>query len=72
MSTITLTNYDSREVEDMQRMEKFGRREKAKMPVHRSHTAISASHRTPASRRTSRQNSRRNSGKHRRRLRRGS
>ena len=69
MSTITLTNYDSREVEDMQRMEKFGRREKPTMPVHRSLSAIRASHRTPSSRSVSRKHSRCNSGKHHRRLR---
>ena len=70
MSTITLTNYDSQEVEEMQRIEKFGRREKAAMPVHRSRSVIRATHRTPSSRSLSRKHSQRNGGKHHRRLRR--
>ncbi len=62
MSTITLTNYDSRETEDLQQFEKIKRGQRTIMPVHQSHSAISASHRTSASRRTSRQVSQRKSG----------
>jgi len=69
MSTITLINYDSRVIEDLQRFEKIKRRQRTVMPVHQSHTAISASHRTPASRRTSRRVSHRKSGIHHRRQR---
>ena len=69
MSTITLINYDSREIEDLQRFEKIKRRQGTIMPVHQSHSAISASHRTPASRRTSRRVSHRKSGMQHRRQR---
>jgi hypothetical protein len=69
MSTITMTNYDSCELEDFQRFEKIRRRQRAIMPVHQSHTAIRASHRTPTSRRTSRRVSQRKSGIHHRRQR---
>jgi len=69
MSTITLTNYDSNEIEDLERGEKMKRRERAAMPVHRSQAAIRGSHRTPASRRTSRKVSSRKSGMHHRRRR---
>jgi hypothetical protein len=67
MSTITSINYDSRETEDFQGFEKIKCGQRAIMPVHQSHTAISASHRTPASRRTSRRVSTRKSGMHHRR-----
>ena len=70
MSTITLINYDSREIEDLQRCEKIKRRQRTIMPVHQSHSAIRGSHRTPASSRTSRQVSSRKSGIHHRRRRR--
>ena len=69
MSTITLINYDSREIEDLQRSEKIRRRQRTIMPVHRSHSAIRGSHRTLASRRTSRKISIRKSGMHHRRQR---
>ena len=69
MSTVTLTNYDSEEIEDLQHFEKIRHREKALMPVHRSRSVISASHKTPSSRNVSRKISRSNGGKHRRRLR---
>ena len=67
MSTITSINYDIRETEDLQRFEKIKRGQRTIMPVHQSRSAISASHRTPASRRTSRRVSHRKSGiRHRR------
>ena len=69
MSTITLTNYDSGEIEDLEGCEKIKRRQRTLMPVHRSQAAIRGSHRTPASRRTSRQVSTRKSGMHHRRRR---
>jgi hypothetical protein len=69
MSTITLTNYDNREIEDMEGSEKMKRKERAVMPVHRSQAAIRGSHRTPASRRSNRQVSSRKSGMHHRRRR---
>jgi len=55
MSTITLTNYDSYEVEDLQSSEKIRRRHGQVMPVHRCGSAIRGAHRAPASRRSSRQ-----------------
>ena len=70
MTTISITNYESHKIEDMDRCEKINRRKKAVMPVHRCRSAIRASHRTPSSRRTSHAVSGRNSGKHHRRLRR--
>ena len=66
MSTITLTNYDSREIEDLQQCEKMERRERAIMPVHRSQSANCGSRRTPSSRSTSRRISRSKSGMHHR------
>ena len=70
MSTITLTNYDICELEDMEQSDKIKRRQRTVMPVHRSHSAIRASHRTPASRRPIRRVSNRKSGMHHRRQRR--
>jgi hypothetical protein len=69
MSTITLNNYDSLTVEDMERHEKISRRQRAIMPVRRSHAAIRGSPHTPASRRASRRTSARSGGIHRRRSR---
>lgn len=69
MSTITLTNYDSREIEELEGCEKMKCRQRTVMPVHRSHSAIRGSHRTPASRRTSRRVSSGKSGIHHRRRR---
>ena len=69
MSTITLTNYDSQEIEEMAGREKMKRRQRAIMPVHRSQSAIRGSHRTPKSRRTSKRISARKSGIHHRRQR---
>jgi len=62
MSTITLTNYDSCEIEDLQQQEKMQRRQGAAMPAHRCGSAIRGAHRAPASRRTNRHNSVRSSG----------
>ncbi len=70
MSTVTLSNYDSMEVEELQQFEKFSRSEKVAMPSHRCRSAIAASHRTPASKSNSKQISRTSGGKHRRRLKR--
>lgn len=70
MSTITLMNYDSQELEDLDQCEKIQRRQRAVMPVHVSHSAISGSHRTPASRRASRRTSGCKGGIHHRRRRR--
>ena len=69
MSTITLTNYDICELEDMEQSDKIKRRQRTVMPVHRSHSAIRASRRTPASHRASRRISSRNGGMHHRRKR---
>ncbi|MEO2047054.1 MAG: hypothetical protein ABGX16_10825 [Pirellulales bacterium] len=69
MSTITLNNYDSLTVEDMERLEKINRRQRAIMPVRRSQAAIRGSRHTPASRRASRRTSARSVGIHRRRSR---
>lgn len=66
MSTVTLNNYDSTEVEELQQFEKIRRSEKAPMPSHRTRSAVSASHRTPASKSNSRKISRTCGGKHRR------
>lgn len=68
MSTVTLSNYDTREVEELQQFEKMQRSEKAHMPSHRCRSSIAASHRTPASKSNSRRISRTSGGKHRRRL----
>ena len=70
MGTITLINYDSREIEDSERSEKIRRRQRTVMPVHQSNSAIRGSHRTPASRGTNRRVSSRKSGMHQRRQRR--
>jgi len=69
MSTVTLSNYDSHEIEDLERSEKIKRRQRRIMPVHRSQSAIRGSHRTPASRRTNHGASNRGSGMHHRRRR---
>jgi hypothetical protein len=69
MSTITLNNYDNLSIEDMERCEKMSRRQRAVMPVHRSHSAMRGSRHTPASRRASRRTSARSGGIHRRRSR---
>jgi len=57
MSTVTLANYDSCEVEDLEQCEKMKRQNRANMPAHRCGSAIRASHRAPASRRTNRKKS---------------
>jgi hypothetical protein len=69
MSTITLINYDSREIGDLQQCEKITRSERAIMPVHQSQSANCGSRRTPSSRSTSRRISRSKSGIHHRRRR---
>jgi len=61
MSTITLTNYDSCEIEDLQQHEKMQRRSES-MPVHRCGSAIRGAHRAPASHRTNQQKPARRSG----------
>jgi hypothetical protein len=69
MSTITMINYDSCEIEDQQHCEKMNSRERVVMPVHRSRSAIRGSRRTPSSRSTSRRVSKIKGGMHRRRQR---
>ncbi len=54
MSTVTLANYESCEIEDLEHLEKMERQNRAIMPAHRCGSAIRASHRAPASRRTNR------------------
>ena len=68
MSTVTLKNFDLAEADDMPCFEKIRRSEKPPMPVHRRKSAISASHRTPASKSNSRKISRTKGGQHMRRL----
>jgi hypothetical protein len=63
-------NYDCSALEDLQSFEKIARRNKAFMPVHRDGSSLSAAHKSPKSKRLSRQISQSNGGKHRRRLRR--
>jgi len=57
MSTVTLANYDSCEIEDLQQHEKMQRQQRAIMPAHRCRSAIRATHKAPASRRTQRHKS---------------
>jgi len=62
MTTLTLSAYDSYADDNMERFEKITRRQKPLMPVHHSHSAIRAAHKTSGSRKASRLISRRNSG----------
>lgn len=68
MNTMSLTSYDSYADDNQERFEKIVRRQKAAMPVHRSHSAIRAAHKTTGSRRVSRQISRARGGMHHRRM----
>ena len=72
MSTITLLNYDSIEIEELEQSEKIKCRQKAVMPVRQSHATIRGSHRRPTSGRSNRTVSSCNSGMQHRRLRRAS
>ena len=67
MTTLTLSAYDSYADDNQERFEKIVRRHKPLMPVHRSHSAIRAAHKTLGSRKASRLTSRRSSGMHHRR-----
>ena len=67
MSTVTLMNYDSQEVENLQRFEKISRSAKAVMPVHRCRSRIAGSRKSPKSKSVNRKFNRSNGGSHRRR-----
>jgi len=68
MNRLDLSDYERCADDDQERFEKMVRRHKPLMPVHHSHSAIKASHKTSGSRRVSRLISRRKSGIHHRRL----
>jgi len=62
MSTVTLANYDSCEIEDLQQHEKMQRQQRAIMPAHRCRSVIRATHKSPASRRANKHKSSRGGG----------
>ncbi len=67
MTALVSTERYSTDCDDTDRFERIRRTDRTVMPVHRSHLAIRASHRTAASRKASRRTSRRSSGMHHRR-----
>ncbi len=67
MTTLTLSVYDSYADDNQERFQKIVRRQKPLMPVHRSHSAIRAAHKTAGSIKASRLVSWRSSGIHHRR-----
>jgi hypothetical protein len=68
MTALTLSDCDNYTDDEQERFQKLVRRHKPLMPVHRSHSAIRASHKTSGSRKAARMVSRRNGGMHHRRL----